>query len=229
MVSSSFGVLSPSAPNALAQRTFTVLATLFVVCLVVANLTGAYLLALPLPWGGSQLVSGGILTFPLTFVLTDLVNEFYGHTGARWVTWLGLAMTLLVVGALNALATLPASPHTVILPSQLKPIISQFTGMLGASLCAYVLGQFLDIALFGWFKRLTGSRLLWLRATGSTVLSQLLDSFVVTLIAFWGSMPLERMLAIGQGNYAVKLVVVVVATPLLYVAHGTLRRLLRPA
>lgn len=206
---------------------FLLLLTLFTGTLLIANLTGGVLLE-PLGWWGRhQLVSGGILTFPLMFIITDLANEFYGAAGARVLTWLGLSVALVCYVAFSCLNQSPISPQSV-LPKVTYLAVSQgFTHMLVASLTAYILGQLLDIALFGLAKRLTQGRWLWLRATGSTLISQLFDSFIVVFIAFSGSLPVSTMLNIATGNYWVKLVVVMAITPLLYLAHSWMRRQLK--
>jgi len=98
--------------------------------------------------------------------------------------------------------------------------------MFAASLTAYVIGQLLDIQLFQAFRKITQHRYIWLRATGSTVISQLFDSILVTFIAFWGEHPTEILLRLALGNYTWKFVVAVAITPLLYLGHGLLRRLM---
>ena len=206
---------------------YTWLAACFVTALIVANLLGAYLLEVPALNGSPITFSAGILCFPLTFLLTDLLNEFYGAAGARQVTWLGFGMSLLTFGFLWVAQHLPVSESTVLSQLAFMDVSSQFTGMVVASLTAYLVGQFFDIALFGWFKRLTGgSRLLWLRATGSTVLSQLFDSILVGFIAFWGELPVPVITGIVFANYGVKLVVSIGITPLLYLGYGLLNQFL---
>jgi uncharacterized integral membrane protein (TIGR00697 family) len=203
---------------------FIVLLSIFLSTLLVANLTGSVLLE-PLGWMGShQLVSGGILTFPLTFIITDVVNEFYGAVGARVFTWLGLMVALGCYLAFSVLNVSPISLQSVLPKATYLAISGAFTHLLLASLTAYVLGQLLDIALFSMAKRLTQGKWLWLRATGSTVVSQVFDSFIVVFIAFWGTLSTETMVNIAVGNYWVKLAVVLATTPLLYGVHYVIRQ-----
>jgi uncharacterized integral membrane protein (TIGR00697 family) len=121
---------------------------------------------------------------------------------------------------------LPVSPITVISLDTFTKVIAPFTNMIQASLIAYVVGQFLDIGLFRVFKHYTGNKYLWVRATGSTLVSQLFDSFIVTFVAFWGTLSVEQMVAMGQGNYSVKVVAAILITPLLYLGHKLVFRLL---
>jgi queuosine precursor transporter len=199
----------------------------FVTALVVANMMGAYLLQVPLLGGGQQLISAGILAFPLTFLLTDLVNEFYGQKGAQWMTAMGFIATILTFGWLALGQVLPQATATVMSHSAYMEVSSQYMGMFIASLTAYVIGQVLDISLFGFFKKMTRSKMIWLRATGSTLVSQLFDSYIVGLIAFWGDLPLQTILQIGTGNYWVKFAVAIAITPVLYLGHFALKQLLK--
>lgn len=214
-----------TAPAFLSRRLqlYIWLSGVFITALIVANLLGGLLVPLPLPWG-TTLVSAGIFIFPVTFLLTDLLNEFYGAAGARQVTWLGFGMALLTFGFFWLGEHLPIAPESVLSRSVYLAVSSQFTHMVLASLTAYLLGQFLDIAVFGAFRKLTDGRLLWLRATGSTLISQLIDSVVVIFIAFWGSLSLPQLIEVATGNYWVKFLVAVCITPLLYAGHSAIRR-----
>jgi queuosine precursor transporter len=205
---------------------YTAMAVLFCTCLVVANLIGAVLIPFQLPGLGDRLVSAGIFIFPVTFVLTDVLNDFYGEAGAKRITMLGFFMALFFFAVFQGISQLPILATSPIASESFHQVAQQFTGMIVASLTAYLVGQFLDIYLFSQFKRLTGERYIWLRATGSTLISQGLDSFLVTFIAFWGTLPLEQLMLIGRSNYEVKLLVAVALTPVLYGVHSLVRRLL---
>jgi uncharacterized integral membrane protein (TIGR00697 family) len=99
------------------------------------------------------------------------------------------------------------------------------------SLTAFVIGQVLDASIFQVFRRITGSRFIWLRATGSTLISQLVDSFVVLYVAFYvfGNWPLAQVLSVATFNYWYKCAAAVLLTPLLYLAHYLIDRYLGPA
>jgi hypothetical protein len=101
---------------------------------------------------------------------------------------------------------------------------AQYSDMILASMAAYLVGQFLDIALFGWFKRTTGAKLIWLRATGSTVVSQLFDSVLVVGLTFYNDLLWPELLQVAWGNYQVKLLVAVLITPLIYLGHWLIKR-----
>ena len=178
-----------------AQALYTWLASFFVACLLIADVIGIKLFRIPL--GTSFRLPGlaqpidaiqhscGMLTFPVTFLLTDLLNEYYGKRAARRVTYIGLVMALFVFGVINLAQTMPYLPATYnIAQEHFDAVFASAKIMYIASVSAYLVGQLADIWVFHWLKKLTRGRLLWLRATGSTVISQTLDSFVVSYIAF---------------------------------------------
>ncbi len=214
------------------HKLFVWLTAIFVTCLLIANLMGALLFSFTLPFGiklpvvgNTALLSAGIIPFPITFLLTDLINEFYGSKGARFVTFVGFGMSVLLFLFLSIGNILPYDTQTVILPDQYMAISSNYSQMIVASLTAYLVGQLLDIQVFQWFHSITKSKLIWLRATGSTVISQLFDSLIVTFIAFSGDLPIESIMAIVFSNYTWKFLIAVGITPLLYLGHSVLRRL----
>ncbi|MDY7232307.1 queuosine precursor transporter [Hyalangium rubrum] len=211
------------------SRLFVVLAGVFCTALVVGDIIGVKLFEVHLGPIVS-VMSVGILLFPVTFVLTDTLNEFYGKQTARFVTWLGLAMALFAFTFIYLAMGLDWAPFTRA-PDYRGTVEGSFNNVFGgsqrilmASMVAYLIGQFSDIALFHLLKRLTHNRQLWLRATGSTVVSQLVDTVVFQLIAWWGVVPLEGILGIVTTSYAVKLLVAVGLTPLIYAVHALVQR-----
>jgi len=236
-------VLQPSRPEKLSpeltshlpglnlpQRIYATMTAIFVICLVIANLTGAMLFSfnVTLPGLGKipVLLSSGIIPFPVTFILTDLLNEFYGPKGARFVTWVGFGMCFLVFALLWVDQHLPLDSHTFISKSVFNTIANQYTGMFLASITAYVIGQMLDIQVFHWIRARSGHRFIWLRATGSTVISQLVDSLLVTFIAFNGQMAYAHIFHLAMSEYVWKFIIAISITPLLYLGHSVLRGLM---
>jgi len=209
------------------HKIFVWMTAIFVICLVIADLTGAMLFSFQLPGLPEPvLLSAGIIPFPVTFILTDLLNEFYGKEGAKFVTWVGFGMCLLTASLLYVGSLLPVDAHTFIPKATFMTITNQYMGMFVASLIAYLIGQMLDIQVFHIFRAITKHRFIWLRATGSTVVSQLFDSIIVSCIAFWGQMPFHHIMRLAFGNYTWKFIVAVGITPLLYFGHILLARLM---
>lgn len=208
------------------ETVFLWMAALFLTSLLIANLIGSLLFSFKLPWGTEVLLSAGIIPFPVTFLLTDLLNEFYGKQGARFVTLLGFGMSILVYLFLIIGERLPVDPISQFTHEQFSHFSQLYTSMFLASLSAYVVGQLLDIQIFHIFRAFTKHRFIWLRATGSTVVSQLFDSIIVTFVAFGGAYGVDKLWQLALGNYTWKFVIAVGITPLLYLGHALLSRLI---
>lgn len=209
----------------------------FITSLVVANAIGVKVFQLPLSLGGMGEVvvehTAGMIAFPITFVLTDLLNEYYGKRAARRVVYLSFAMAALAfvyIGLARTLPTLEGIPGTAT-DAAFENIFGSAALMYVASLIAFLASGLLDIFLFGVFKRLTGQRLIWLRATGSTVVSQLFDSFVVTFVFFVAlpvllaepTAPLEFVWRTALTGYVLKFVLAVLMTPVIYAGRALIR------
>jgi queuosine precursor transporter len=201
------------------QRTFIFLTALFVAALVTGDFIGGKFFVL----GGFQF-SCGIIPFPLTFVLTDVVNEFYGKHGARRLTYAGLGAALFVWAVINLALALPTSPDSPIPDAVFRGAFGTSARLYIASLTAYTIGQMLDITIFGALRRATGHRLIWLRATGSTVLSQMIDSFMVSFVFLVGTKPMDFIAGNAVNNYLGKLAMAVLLTPLIYLGHAVFTR-----
>lgn len=201
------------------QRVFVFLTALFVAALLTGDFVGGKFFVF-LGHG----FSAGIIPFPLTFVLTDVVNEFYGTHGARRLTYAGLGAAIFVWGVINIALALPTSPDSPIPDAIFRGAFGTSSRLYVASLTAYVIGQLLDISIFQGLRRMTGHRLLWLRATGSTVLSQVIDSLAVSLVFLVGTRPIGFIVANAGNNYVGKLCMAVLLTPLIYFGHWFFRR-----
>jgi uncharacterized integral membrane protein (TIGR00697 family) len=201
------------------QRLFVYLTGIFVAALLVSDLIGGKFFRV----GGLDF-SVGMIPFPLTFLLTDIVNEFYGTEGARRITFVGLGVAIFVFAIINLAIALPTSPESPMHGDQFKAIFGWSSRLYVASLSAYLVGQLLDISIFLMFRKLTGHRFLWLRSTGSTVVSQLVDTLVVNFVLLTGSKSVTFILTTARNSYVVKLVVAVCLTPLIYAGHAILRR-----
>jgi uncharacterized integral membrane protein (TIGR00697 family) len=201
------------------QRFYVWLTAIFVVALITADLIGAKYFRV----AGFDL-SVGMIPFPLTFLLTDIVNEFYGTAGARRLTLVGFFAAIFVFAIINLAIALPTSPESPMAGDQFKGVFGWSLRLYVASLLAYLVGQMLDISVFYLLRKLTGHRFIWLRATGSTVLSQAVDTLVVTFVLLVGTKPLAFILTVARNSYVLKLVLAIGLTPLIYAGHALLRR-----
>ena len=229
-----------------ALRLFVVLAAFFCVNAVLAEFIGVKIFALedtlgiaPLQWNlfgqtGSLSFTAGTLLWPVVFVMTDIVNEFFGRRGVRLISW--LAALLIAYGfvfAFAAIALAPAGWWVEAARAQgvgdyqaaFAAVFGQGLWTIAGSLVAFMLGQLIDVAVFHRIRRATGERHVWLRATGSTAVSQLVDSFVVLYIAFvlgpqqW---PTSLFLAVSTVNYAYKMAAAIALIPLIYLVRRTI-------
>ena len=146
-------------------------------------------------------------------------------TGARRVTYLGLGTAIFAFVIINVALALPPSPKG--LPDEIfRNVFGWSRRLYVASLVAYLIGQLCDIAIFALFRRITRHRFLWLRATGSTVVSQAIDTIVVNFVLLSGREPVGAISRIVVHSYLIKIVVAVALTPLIYAAHGLMLRVL---
>jgi queuosine precursor transporter len=203
------------------SRLYLWLAGLFVAALLTADLIGSKFFRV-----GSIDLSVGMLAFPLTFVITDVLNEFFGPRGARRVTFLGLGAALFAFAIIQLAIALPTSPESPLPAQTFATVFGWSQRLYIASLTAYMVGQLLDISLFTVLRRLTRQRLLWLRATGSTLGSQLVDTTVVTTGLLIGVKPAGFIAGVVRDSYIMKVVIAIALTPLIYLAHGLILRLL---
>jgi len=206
------------------QKLFVVLAAIFVTCLVLGDVTGGKAFATSV-----GPVSVGMILFPVTFLLTDVINDFYGKRGARFVTGVGAAMATLAYVALVITTALPTDVDSYFKADEYAKIFGGSSKLFIASIIAYVIGQLLDIQIFLFWKRLTRGKHLWLRATGSTLISQLVDTAVINSI-FWAGVAEQGWPWIGAKivrEYLIKVVVAVALTPVVYAIHGVVIRRLK--
>ncbi|HEX6334815.1 MAG TPA: queuosine precursor transporter, partial [Flavisolibacter sp.] len=178
--------------------------------------------------------------WPVVFIMTDIINEYYGPKGVRFLSFLAVALigyAFLVVYL--AIRLVPSEYFR--LGEQVPDANAAFAGVFGqglwiiiGSLVAFLVGQILDVLIFHRIKRITGENRVWLRATGSTLVSQLIDSFIVLFIAFYLGPRLQgdatkewtlgQVAVTGTGNYMYKFVVAILLTPVIYLAHAWIDR-----
>ncbi|HZU81850.1 MAG TPA: queuosine precursor transporter [Polyangiaceae bacterium] len=203
------------------QKLFVYLCAVFVACLLLGDVIGGKILRTPL-----GPISVGIIPFPVTFLLTDVVNDFYGRRGARFLTLLGFFMAMLAWVLLQITTLMPSDASTYFSQAEYAKVFGGSAQLFVASMTAYLIGQFLDIHVFHFWKALTQSRHLWLRSTGSTIFSQAIDTVTINMIFgrvtagwTWGFITAK----IGR-EYVIKFVVAVALTPAIYALHGAIVR-----
>jgi hypothetical protein len=212
-------------------KLFLTLTSVFVTSLVVGDLIGGKLMGVPL-FGQVHYLSVGFIPFPITFLLTDLINEFYGKKAARTVTWVGFGMAVFTLVVITVAVAMPWHPDTLqpswtgLTPNTFDQVFASGRRILIASMTAYVVAQLIDIAVFHRLKSLTKGKLLWVRATGSTVISQLIDTIVIQSMVWSGNLELPKLTNLIITSWVGKVIIAILLTPLIYAGHALVQRVL---
>jgi len=194
-----------------------VLATLFVTCLLVANIIAVKLVSI-----GEWVVPAGVIAFPLSFLFTDVITELYGRKIASRVVWVGFGASALMVILVFCGGLLPSAPFWEG-QSAYESILGMVPRITLASLIAYLISQHHDVFAFHFWRQKTKGRFLWLRNNASTMVSQALDTGIFITIAFWGTVPAGILTNMLLTQYIIKLVIAACDTPFCYLLVGLLR------
>ncbi len=226
-----------------ATRLFVVLSAFLAVNALCAEFVGVKIFALeptlgldPLNWNlfgqsGSLSFTSGVLLWPFVFLMTDIINEYFGRRGVQFISW--LTVGLIVYGFIAAYLSISLVPAEFWIrvnqergvpdmQAAFSNIFGQGMWTIAGSVTAFLIGQLIDVSVFHRIRILTGERWIWLRATGSTLVSQLIDSFIVLYIAFvlgpqqW---PIPLFMAVGTGNYAYKVLMAFALIPFIYLTR----------
>lgn len=238
--------------NNKATRLFLILAGIFIANALIAEIIGVKIFSLEKTLGieplrirlfGNELslnLTAGVLLWPVVFIMTDIINEYYGMRGVRFLSY--LTAGLIAFAFLIFYGAMQLSPADFFISSKqgsgVPDMDKAYDSVLGqggfiiiGSLTAFILGQLIDVFVFHKIKRVTGEKKIWLRATGSTLVSQFIDSFVVLFIAFYVGTrvnasgddfvwPFGLFIAVGLVNYIYKFCVAILLTPVIYAVHG---------
>jgi len=230
-----------------ANRLFIFLAGFFLTNALIAEFVGVKIFSLedslgtdPFHWSlfginGTLNFTAGVLLWPFVFIMTDVINEYFGVRGVRLISWMAVLFIAYAFFAAYAAISLAPAAFWVDVNADLgvpdiqksyAMIFGQGLWTIGGSIIAFMIGQLVDVVIFHRIRRATGERFVWLRATASTAVSQLLDSFIVLYIAFvlgpqkWS---VQQFLAVGTVNYVYKMIAAIALIPLLYIARGAIR------
>jgi uncharacterized integral membrane protein (TIGR00697 family) len=224
------------------EKLFFALGAFFVTNAIVAEIIGGKLIVLgstdiqfSLNLGlfatqvGPFILSVGVFPWPIVFLSTDLINEYFGKEGVRRITNIGVIMivyTFLII----YLTMIPQAAEGIspVTDQAYKQVLSQSMWIIVGSITAFIVSQIVDVVVFHMFRQRTGGRYLWVRATGSTIVSQLIDSVVILGIAFYlpGKINLSQYLGFAITNYSYKVLIAILITPLIYLGHDLIDRYL---
>jgi uncharacterized integral membrane protein (TIGR00697 family) len=198
---------------------FLVLAGVFVTNAVLGEVTGGKLFTF-----GLFTMSIGVIPWPVVFLTTDLINEYFGRAGVKRLTFMTIALIVYAFVVLFAAIQVPAASFSPVTDEQFNAVFGQSLWIIAGSVTAFAASQLVDVTVFWLVRHRTGARFLWLRATGSTAISQLIDSIVIIGIAFWlpGKVSTEEFFIVAATNYSYKFLIAVGLTPFLYAAHAAI-------
>lgn len=195
------------------------LGMVFATALMAANVIAGKIIAI----GGWEM-SSGIIAYPLTFLLTDTIAEVYGRRATTRVVWFGFACSLMMTALIYLGGALPIASVSAVSQESFDGALGSVPRIVLASMLAYLVAQNHDVFAFHFWRRKTDGRHLWFRNNASTAVSQLLDTALFTLIAFWGVLPVDVVLMIFVVEYIAKIAISVADTPLVYALVGAIRR-----
>ena len=196
---------------------FIACTALFITCLLTANVTASKLIT-----AGSLTLTAGIVLFPVSYIVGDVLTEVWGYAATRKVIWLGFACNALMVAAIWLAGTLPPAPFWKG-QAAWDEILGQTPRILAASLVAYLIGEFANAYVLARLKIATAGRWLWVRTIGSTIVGEGLDSLVFVALAFSGTVASGTLAVIFVNQWLIKVVYEGIATPLTYAAVGWLK------
>lgn len=173
---------------------------------------------------GGLVLTGGLLCFPITFLITDIVNEVYGKFTAQKFVYYGFTIMALAVGIIHLAIYLPAASFWTEQQKAFAMILGGTFRITMGSMVAFLISQSHDIWAFNFWKNVTKGKHLWIRNNLSTVSSQIIDSVIFITVAFWGIVPPEAILPMITGQWAVKWAIAALDTPLCYIGVAWAKR-----
>ena len=194
---------------------YLVLSGIFIASLVTCNLIANKFVTVDLGFK-VFIVSAGILPYPLTFLVTDLISELYGQKKANLVVLTGFVSSMFVLLFLWIGGQFNAIPDSVVNDQTYNSVFKNAWRIIAASMTAYLFAQFVDVKIFHFWKRLTNGKHLWLRNNASTVASQLLDTTLVISILFVGVWSTDQIFSAVIDGWIFKMLMALVDTPIIY-------------
>ena len=194
------------------------LAVIFTTLLLTANISAVKIIAI-----GSEGIDAGIIAYPLTFLISDVISEVYGRKTTTKIIWLGFLANLLMISIIYVAGILPSATFWNDQQSY-DQILGAVPRIVIASMVAYLVSQNHDVLAFEMWKKVTGGKFLWFRNNASTVVSQGIDTTIFILIAFVGIYSFDDILNMIWITYLIKIFVAIIDTPLVYILVNIVRR-----
>ena len=198
----------------------------FVAVLMCSNLIGVHKVSfINLPFYGEYIFGAGVLFFPISYLFGDILTEVYGYARSRKVIWAGFGALIFASLMAWAITQLPDSPTMSTEQRQaINTIFGQTPRIVAASLMGFWAGEFVNSFVLAKLKLITSGRFLWMRTIGSTVIGEIADSAIFYPVAFFGVWSNEQVISVMIGNYFIKVLWEVLATPFTYIIVNFLKR-----
>lgn len=211
--------MKPPAPGLIQL----ILSGIFLTSAIVAELIGGKLITI-----GPFVMSIGVIPWPVVFITTDLLNEFYGKAIVRQLTLVTVGMIIFTFLILQIVLQIPAAGFSPVGDLEFSKVFGQSSWIIVGSIIAFLCSQYIDIYVFSFFRKITGGKMIWLRATGSTAVSQMIDTILILGIAFWlpGKLNGEEFINLSFTNYSYKFLIAIGLTPLIYSGHYFMKKYL---
>jgi queuosine precursor transporter len=205
------------------EFTYLFLAGIFIAALVVCNLVANKFLVVDLGFK-KFILSAGVLPYPITFLVTDILSEIYGKEKTNKVVFVGFFVSIFVLFVLWLGAQFPAIENSPVNDNIYNAVFHNAWRVVLASMTAYLVAQLIDIRLFHFWKKLTNGNHLWLRNNGSTIISQFADTFLVVCVLFVGVKPYGEIFQIILDGWFFKVLCALLDTPLFYLTTWYFRK-----
>ena len=197
------------------EQFYIFLSAIFIASLVTCNLIANKFVTVDLGFK-VFIVSAGILPYPLTFLVTDLISELYGQKKANLVVFSGFIASMFVLLFLWLGGQFNAIPSSIVNDDIYNSVFQNAWRIIAASMIAYLFAQFIDVRIFHFWKRLTNGKHLWLRNNGSTIASQLVDTTLVVMILFVGVWESDQIISAIIDGWLFKMLMAAIDTPIIY-------------
>jgi queuosine precursor transporter len=208
------------------DKIYTTICVLFAVLIVMGNMIYQKFVVLPILSFHTFELSVGAIVYPLTFLLTDLIAEFYGKNKANFCVKLALIMNIILAMLIGMMDKLSATEWSKIDDTTFHKVFGLYSVAFIGSIIACYTAQLIDINIYLWIRKITNGRYLWLRNNGSTAISLLVDtSIVISFMSIFGALPIDKMGALIINSYLYKLFFTICSTPLFYAIVGLIKHI----